>query len=79
MYPDYCNRWWITSPGTAGEIAKAAQSVKFFWIEDAWITGYIAKHLKIEHQVNILYLKSSTKNKHLKGFFELLIYLCKFG
>lgn len=53
LYPDDCTGWlWITSPGTASEIAKAAQIVKFFWIDDVWITGYIAKHLNIEHQVN---------------------------
>ena len=53
LYPDGCTGWlWITSPGTAGEIAQAAKVVKFFWIDDVWITGYIARHLKIEHQVN---------------------------
>ena len=54
VYPDHCTgNLWITSPGTAGQIAKAAQVVKFFWIDDVWITGYIAKLKNIEHQVNI--------------------------
>ena len=52
LYPDDCTGWlWITSPGTAREIARAAQVVKFFWIDDVWITGYIAQHLNIKHQV----------------------------
>ena len=29
---------------------RAATSVKFFWIDDVWVTGYIAKHLNISHQ-----------------------------
>ena len=51
-YPTGCTGWlWVTSPGTARDIAAAAQVVKFFWIDDVWITGYIAQHLHIEHQV----------------------------
>ena len=52
-YPDYCTGWlWITTPGTAGKIAQAAKVLKFFWIDDVWITGYIPQHLNISHQVN---------------------------
>ena len=50
LYPDDCTGWlWITSPGTAREIARAAQIVKFFWIDDVWVTGYLASHLHIHH------------------------------
>ena len=50
-YPTDCSGWlWITTPGTAKAIAEAAQEVKFFWIDDVWVTGYIAEHLGIEHQ-----------------------------
>ena len=52
LYPDFCTGWlWVTNPGTAGQFAKASPVVKHFWIDDVWITGYIAKHLEIEHQV----------------------------
>ena len=52
-YPTSCSGWlWITNPGTSKAIAKAASEVKFFWIDDVWVTGYIAKHLKILHQVD---------------------------
>ena len=52
-YPTDCSGWlWITSPGTSRAISEAAQVVRFFWIDDVWVSGYIAQHLKIEHQVN---------------------------
>ena len=52
-YPTSCSGWlWITSPGTSQAITDAAQVVRFFWIDDVWVTGYIAEHLKIEHQVS---------------------------
>ena len=34
---------------TARAIADAATRVKFFWIDDVWVTGYIARHLNITH------------------------------
>ena len=52
FYPSYCSGWlWITSPGTSQAISEAAQVVRFFWVDDVWVSGYIAEHLKIEHQV----------------------------
>ena len=52
FYPTSCSGWlWITSPGTSQAISDAAQDVPFFWIDDVWVTGSIAKHLQIEHQV----------------------------
>ena len=51
-YPTDCTGWlWITSPGTSQAISEAAQVVRFFWVDDVWVSGYIAEHLKIEHQV----------------------------
>ena len=50
MYPTYCTGWiYITTPGTAAAIVEAATRLKFFWIDDAWVTGYIAEDLKITH------------------------------
>ena len=52
FYPTSCSGWlWITSPGTSQAISDAAQDVSFFWIDDVWLTGSIAEHLQIEHQV----------------------------
>ena len=57
FYPTYCSGWlWITSPGTSQAISKAAQVVRFFWIDDVWVSGYIAEHLKIEHQVKEIHI-----------------------
>ena len=30
-------------------MVEAATRVKFFWIDDVWVTGYIARHLDITH------------------------------
>ena len=43
-----CSGWlWITSPGTSGAIAEAAQQVKFFWIDDVWVTGKVKALLSL--------------------------------
>ena len=52
VFPDYCSGWvYILNPGTAAALAEAAQHIKFLWIDDAWVTGYIAAYLNITHQV----------------------------
>ena len=52
VYPDYCvGAIYITTPGTAAAIVKVAQQMRFFWVDDAWVTGYIAGRLNISHQV----------------------------
>ena len=52
FYPTDCSgSLWITSPGTSQAISEAAQDVRFFWIDDVWVTGFIAEHLNIQHQV----------------------------
>jgi len=50
IYPAYCTGWiYILNPGTAKKLAEVAQTTKFFWIDDAWVTGILAKKLGIEH------------------------------
>ena len=52
VFPDYCNGWvYILTPGLAAAMAEAAKHVKFIWIDDAWVTGYIAQYLNITLQV----------------------------
>ena len=59
VYPDYCQGWvYILTPRTAASIAEAAKYVKFLWIDDAWVTGYIRDHLNISLQV--LYLMKNS-------------------
>ena len=51
FYPPSCSGWlYITTPGTARRFANVSQGSKFFWIDDIWVTGYLAKVLGIEHQ-----------------------------
>ena len=61
MYPTYCTGWiYITTPGTAAAIVEAATRLKFLWIDDAWVTGYIAGDLNITH---LDMMKYCTMNK----------------
>ena len=54
-YPTVCTGWMvITSPGTSQAITEAAQVVRFFWIDDVLVSGLIAQHLKIQHQVIVI-------------------------
>ena len=54
VFPDYCTGWvYILNPGTAAALAEAAQHIKFLWIDDAWVTGYIAAFLNITLQVTV--------------------------
>ena len=70
-YPTCCSGYlWITSPGTSRAISEASQELTFFWIDDVWVSGYIAEHLKIEHQVliHVIHWKVSGKlKKNLKN------------
>ena len=51
FYPTSCSGWiYITTPGTARRLAEAATTSEFFWIDDVWVTGYLAKKLEIKHQ-----------------------------
>ena len=55
VYPDYCcGRVTILTPETAAAIVEAVQQIKFpkfLWIEDVWVTGYLADYLNITKQV----------------------------
>ena len=42
---------WKNIPLTA----RAAQRVKFLWVDDAWVTGFLAQHLQIKHHVTYDY------------------------
>ena len=43
-YPDFLSGWaWITSPKTADKLVRASKRVPFFWIDDVWITGMLAR------------------------------------
>jgi hypothetical protein len=65
FYPNHCTGWLhIASPGTSRALAEAATRVSFFWIDDAWVTGYIARHLNITH-LDIVDLWSIPKEKLL--------------
>ena len=51
FYPKSCTGWiYITTPGTARRLAKAAINTWLFWIDDVWVTGFLAEKLRIEHQ-----------------------------
>ena len=52
FFPEYISgNLRISNPGTARAIAEAARVVRFLWLEDVWLTGYIAQYLHIEHLV----------------------------
>ena len=52
VYPTYClGYFYVTTPIVAAAVVEAAKYVKFLWIDDAWVTGYIARHRNISHLV----------------------------
>ena len=43
-YPDFLSGWaWMTSPRTAERLVRASKEVPFFWVDDVWITGMLAR------------------------------------
>ena len=51
FYPTSCAGWlYVTTPDTAMRLAAVAQTARFFWIDDVWVTGYLARELGIQHQ-----------------------------
>ncbi|XP_023334739.1 LARGE xylosyl- and glucuronyltransferase 2 [Eurytemora carolleeae] len=63
LYPPYCSGYfYILNPGTSARLVVAAQTTKFLWIDDAWVTGYIAKKLKIKQLDIKLLLKRKMKD-----------------
>ena len=54
VFPPYCQGWvYILTPATAAAMVEAAKHIRFLWIDDAWVTGYIAAALNITHQVSL--------------------------
>ena len=54
IYPDYCQgSFYILTPETAANIAEASKHVKFLWIDDVWVTGYIRSYLTISIKVSL--------------------------
>ncbi|XP_023341271.1 uncharacterized protein LOC111711214 [Eurytemora carolleeae] len=62
-YPAYCTGWiYIVNPGTAARLVNAAQTTKFLWIDDAWVTGYLVKALGFKHLDLSTYFNTVTEN-----------------
>ena len=72
FFPEYISgNLRISNPGTARAIAEAARVVSFLWLEDVWLTGYIAQYLHIEHLVGILLSPPQSQNpccSHVDSF-----------
>ena len=63
FFPEYISgNLRISNPGTARAIAEAARVVRFLWLEDVWLTGYIAQYLHIQHLVGILLSLPQSQN-----------------
>lgn len=49
-YPPFVSGWfYITTPKTCLNLYKTSKTMKFFWIDDAFVTGILAKLLRIRH------------------------------
>ncbi|KAG5878755.1 hypothetical protein JTB14_012125 [Gonioctena quinquepunctata] len=49
-YPPFVSGWfYVTTPQTAGKLVKHSEATKYFWIDDTYVTGILAKQLKIRH------------------------------
>ena len=67
FFPEYISgNLRISNPGTARAIAEAARVVRFLWLEDVWLTGYIAQYLHIEHLVGDSSFPSSVTKSMLQ-------------
>ena len=63
FFPEYISgNLRISNPGTGRAIAEAARVVRFLWLEDVWLTGYIAQYLHIQHLVGILLSPPQSQN-----------------
>ncbi|GLV35263.1 Histone deacetylase 1 [Carabus blaptoides fortunei] len=50
MYPPFVSGWfYITTPKVAGKLAHLSEQTQYFWIDDVYVTGILAKQLKIKH------------------------------
>lgn len=60
-YPTGCSGWlYVTTPATAARLTARAAQVPVFWIDDVWVTGFLAKDLAITHlELNSLWTMST--------------------
>jgi len=50
MYPPaFAGAFYMTEPKTAARLVQMALSTKFFWIDDIYVTGFLAEKLGITH------------------------------
>lgn len=50
MYPPFVSGWfYITTPKVAGKLVHLSEQTPYFWIDDVYVTGILAKQLKIKH------------------------------
>ena len=49
-WPGFCSGWlYISNPQTLKRLLDASMKESFFWIDDVWVTGILAKKAKINH------------------------------
>lgn len=49
-YPVFVSGWlYITTPETCNSLFKLSANTKYFWIDDTYVTGILAKKLKVRH------------------------------
>ncbi|XP_069678932.1 beta-1,3-galactosyltransferase 5 [Periplaneta americana] len=50
-YPPFLSGWlYITTPRDANILVKASKTVRYFWIDDTYVTGFLAKAVGFSHQ-----------------------------
>jgi hypothetical protein len=51
MYPPFLSGWlYITTPKDARALVGASKTVRYFWIDDTYVTGLLAQVVGISHQ-----------------------------
>ena len=73
QWPVFCQGFaYITSPDVAGLLYRASPFTKLVWLDDVYVTGYLAREAKITHtQMKHPYGKFSPKSKPNTGIFML--------
>ncbi|XP_017771061.1 PREDICTED: beta-1,3-galactosyltransferase 5 [Nicrophorus vespilloides] len=50
VYPTFLSGWfYVTNPKTSRSLVRAVRGEKYFWIDDTFITGILARKVKIKH------------------------------
>ena len=50
MYPPYCSGWLVLyRPSVSQRLVAHLDRVRFFWIDDVFVTGLMAEELQIGH------------------------------